>query len=293
MSERGMYVLVGDYPGLLRRLLATAAQRLGVAVTGESMVSASQRSIAAPARRGGGALWLRVSPLDVECMDEQVWTGNLAANDLTGVRKPRVLERVTWAEQDPVPFTAAAELMTFVPDRPVSAQRELLEPFDPEPRWWTDLNASLVRLAAQPDGRPHDWHHTAERYGTLLTAFFGERAPRGGVPSWSTEHLDLHWNNITAPTMWIIDWEQWGTAVTGYGAAMLYCTSLRIPTVTKHLQESLGGILDSPAGRYALLVVTAEMLTQATMYSEMEGLVLPLHRLADRLLEDRVCEPAG
>lgn len=69
MTARLLSVEVADYPGYLRRLLAAAAGRLGADLVGEAVISASQRSIAAPARRGGQQLWLRVAPFDPACMD--------------------------------------------------------------------------------------------------------------------------------------------------------------------------------------------------------------------------------
>lgn len=192
-------------------------------------------------------------------------------------------QRITWTEDDPVPVQVAAELMTYIADRPVSPGRELLQPFRAPSGWWADLHQSVAKLATHTPSR-RSGHHTAARYAKLLRAFYGGNAAAGPVPGWSTEHLDLHWNNITAPQLWIIDWELWGTAVTGYGIASLYCLSLQVPEVASQLRDTFAELLDSPAGRYAQLVACAELLTQATMYDEMAGLVEPMHHVAAQLL---------
>jgi hypothetical protein len=280
---------VPRYREFLNRVLGQAVRRFGPGLepVGEPEVSFSERSIGSRVRREGEVLWLRVAPFDEGRMDQEAWTGNLAANALTGVPKPVVVERAVWTEADPVPVEIGAELMTYVADRPVSVGREPAGRFSVSAAWWSELRGALDRLAAQPTDRRFRWH-TAERYAALLEAFYGERGDVGPVPKWQTEHLDLHWNNVTAPHLWIIDWELWGTAVAGYGAATLYCTALAVPHVAERVRETFTDVLDSPAGRYAQLVVAAELLTQTAADGEPMGPVREMHRLADTLLEQGI-----
>jgi hypothetical protein len=286
MASRWISVEVPCFQQFLRRALDDAVRLLGPGLEplGEPVISFSERSVGIRVRSAARTMWLRVCPFDEGRMDHDAWTGNLAANQITGVPKPVVEARVAWTREDPVPMEIAAELMTYVPDPPVSADRALTAPFTAPEGWWADLRASLDRLAAQPTDRRFSWH-AADRYAALLTAFFGERVDPRSVPGWRTEHLDLHWNNVTAPGLWIIDWELWGTAVAGYGAATLYCASLAVPEAAKRVRETFFDVLDSPAGRYAQLVVVAEMLTQTAALGEPIGPVREMHRLADRLLD--------
>jgi hypothetical protein len=69
----------------------------------------------------------------------------------------------------------------------------------------------------------------AEEYGYLLSATYRMPVPAGCVPSFGTGHIDLNWENITAPRFCILDMEHWCVAVTGYGAAYLYLTALEVP----------------------------------------------------------------
>ncbi|HEU5332917.1 MAG TPA: hypothetical protein VFU73_09140 [Actinocrinis sp.] len=284
-APRWISVQVPRYREFLRRALGQAVRRLGPGLepVGEPMVSFSERSIGSRVRRRGELLWLRVAPFDEGRMDQEAWSGNLAANAILGVPKPVVEERVVWSEADPVPVEVAAELMTYVADRPVSAGREPAELSGVSEAWWSDLRGALDNLAGHPTNRQFRWH-TAAHYEALLTAFYGGRGDLGPVPKWRTEHLDLHWNNVTAPHLWIIDWELWGTAVAGYGAATLYCTALAVPRVARRVRETFTEVLDSPAGRYAQLVVAAELLTQTAAHGEPLGPVREMHRLADELL---------
>lgn len=276
------------YRDFLHGALDEAVRRLGPGIhrLGDAVISFSERSIGTRVRRGERILWLRVSPFDEGRMDHAAWTGNVAANSIAGVPKPVVEARAVWAAQTPVPVRIAGELMTYVPDPPVAAGREVLEPVVAPDSWWCDLRAALDQLARHPADRYFSWH-TAERYASLLSAFYGERVDLGPVPRWGTEHLDLHWNNVTAPQLWIMDWELWGTAVAGYGAASLYCTALGVPEVAKRVYETFADVLQSPAGRYAQLIVTAELLSHTAVHGETLGPVVHLHRLAEQLLEQR------
>jgi hypothetical protein len=286
MSSRWISVQVPRYQEFLRHALDEAARRLGPGLDrlGEPLISISERSIGTRVRRDDRVLWLRVSPFDEGRMDHDAWTGNLAANAITGLPKPVVEARITWTEPAPVPVRIGAELMSNIPDRPVAAGRELVEPFTVPDSWWSQLRVSLDRLALHPTERRFRWH-SSERYATLLGAFYGERVDFGPVPRWCTEHLDLHWNNVTAPKLWIIDWELWGVAVAGYGAATLYCTSLGVPQMAKRVRETFADILDSPSGRYAQLIVIAELLSHTAVYGDRLGPVPEMHRLADCLID--------
>ncbi len=46
--------------------------------------------------------------------------------------------------------------------------------------------------------------------------------------TFSTAHGDLHWANLTGPTLTLVDWEGWGSAPVGYDAANLCLRSLYV-----------------------------------------------------------------
>ncbi|MCX4625107.1 hypothetical protein ACPCIZ_30920 [Streptomyces cellulosae] len=49
--------------------------------------------------------------------------------------------------------------------------------------------------------------------------------PASAVSCWTTAHADVHWANLTEPLR-LLDWEGWGQAPEGFGAATLYAYSL-------------------------------------------------------------------
>lgn len=262
-----------------------SAARLGVEPSGTPAPSGSGNVIGGPVTHRGATVWLRVAPFIESAMDVEPWTGTRAAGSLSGICKPALLDATEWTHPDPVPVPVCAELMTYVTDPPaVPGDQYLSEPVDLSPAWLAGLRSSLDALAGQPTDR-QIWAHRPERYGHLLHAVYGHPLPDGIAPRWgSTEHLDLHWGNLTVPTLTILDWEHWGVGVAGYGAARLYCTALAVPEVAARIHTLFADLLDSPSGRYAQLVAAADILVNVAWYEDTANLCPALHRLAAQIL---------
>ncbi|GAB7180196.1 hypothetical protein ATKI12_0027 [Kitasatospora sp. Ki12] len=90
------------------------------------------------------------------------------------------------------------------------------------------------------------------------------------VTAWTTAHGDLHWANLTGPTLTVLDWEGWGTAPAGYDAALLYAYSLLVPETAAEVRRRLAHVLTTPAGRFAGLVVITELLQTTTRGDNLE-----------------------
>jgi hypothetical protein len=149
-----------------------------------------------------------------------------------------------------------AEVMTFVPDRPCAPFRDLEKTFAASDTWWSDLRTSLDLVAAHPCGR--DLTPMNNGYQQLVAESFGQAPPDG--LQWTTQHADLHWGHLTVPSLYILDWERWGTTIHGLGPATLYCFSLLVPDVAAKVREVFADVLDSPSGRYAQLCVIADRI---------------------------------
>lgn len=261
----------------LCRVLAEAAERLGAEETAvEPTYGWRDRTIGAPVTVGGERRWLRATAEHEDWADGESWTGNSDAIQVTGVPKPTVLDRVEW---DELPVRIYAELMTYIPDKVLSPTPELRESLDVPVRWWTELRAAVDALAKNPTERG------AERpgwYTPTLRVFFGARADHL-TPAWATEHMDLHWANLTAPNLWVLDWEHWGRAPAGYGAALLYCYSLLVPDAARQVRDVFADLLDSESGTYAQLCVIGHLLRRIDRGDDRD-LTIPLHEHADRLL---------
>jgi hypothetical protein len=261
------------------------ARRLDVEPDGAPVPSASGNVIGGRVSHRGGTAWLRVAPFLENAMDLEPWQGTRDAGALTGICKPALLASAQWTRPDPVPVPVSAELLTYVADSPATPGDQFLTgPLDLPPPWLADLRTSLDALAAQPTAR-EIWGNRPERYRCLLDAVYSRPLPAGIAPRWGcTEHLDLHWGNVTVPRLVILDWEHWGRNVAGYGAARLYCTALAAPEVAAQIHAAFADLLDGPSGRYALLVAAADILVTVAWYEAAPGLCPALHRLADALL---------
>ncbi|MGH3621251.1 MAG: hypothetical protein ACRDQ5_05590, partial [Sciscionella sp.] len=84
----------------LQGQLAAAASRFGVELVGEVVNTYDMRSAGAMAREGEYAVWLRVVVEDPDYQPACRWDGNVAANAIRGVPKPRVLRWSDWRNTD-------------------------------------------------------------------------------------------------------------------------------------------------------------------------------------------------
>ncbi|MFC5826672.1 hypothetical protein [Nonomuraea insulae] len=121
-----------------------------------------------------------------------------------------------------------------------------------------------------------------------VEAFYGRPLDLPEAPTLRTEHTDLHWSNLTYPRLWLLDWEHWGKAPTGYGAAVLYLHSFMVPDTAAHVHEVFADVLDTPTGRLAQLSAAAHILDRATRSDDYTTLADPVRAHATRLIQ-----PAG
>ncbi|MCI0686671.1 MAG: hypothetical protein L0Y54_05455, partial [Sporichthyaceae bacterium] len=75
-------------------------------------------------------------------------------------------------------------------------------------------------------------------------------------------HGDLHWANLTAPRLVILDWEGFGPAPAGFDAANLHAYTLAAPKLASHIRHRFAAVLETDDGRLAQLT-TAAMILQA------------------------------
>ncbi|HEY3733221.1 MAG TPA: aminoglycoside phosphotransferase [Streptosporangiaceae bacterium] len=246
--------LPADWLRFLHSLLQDARRRLRLDDVTGTVTGPAGGSIGGRACRDGIDLWLRVAPFYADQMDRQTWTGNADANQLTGIARPRVINRIEWPHP---PIEIGADLMTYIPDPPCAPHHDLTGPLAVSETWWTSLRTSLDRLAAHPGRR--DLDPLTAAYGKRVTASFGPLPP-AITPSFSVQHGDLHWSNLTAPSLHILDWEVWGRTIDGLGPASLYCSALLVPDTAAKVHAVFRDILDSPSGRYAQLCIITDRI---------------------------------
>jgi hypothetical protein len=280
---RWLPVRIDDFEAWQTRLLEESAYRFGAVLSGADRVH-RWGSVGAPVELCGQRAWLRVSPYLEHEMDETAWRGTRDAAAIPGVCKPSLIKHIEWSTSDPVHVPVSAEVLALVADQPASRDRFLYQVPEFSPSWYSDLAASLSALAGYPTDRRFRVHEQTQ-YDYLLSATYRRSVPVGTTAEFGTEHLDLSWENVSAPGFQILDMEHWGVGVRGYGAAYLYLTSFAVPQVAERVHEALADVLDSPSGRYAQLVAAALIIRNLTRLPDPTGLAATLHRYTDALLD--------
>ena len=281
-GTRWLPVPIADFEKWQTGLLEESARRLGAVLASAGRVH-RRHSAGSPVTFRGERAWLRVSPFLAHEMNRNAWLGTACAAGITGVSKPLLLRRTVWYAGGPAPVPVSAEVLTLVTDPVASRARFLRTAPDLPGSWFGDLAASLAALRAHPTDRRFPVHDAAE-YSYLLGATYRRPVPASLVPVFGTEHMDLSWDNITAPRFHILDMEHWGVAVHGYAAAWLCLSALAVPAVAERVRDALADVLGTPAGRYAQLVAGALILRSLTRLPDPDGLAAQLHRHTDKLL---------
>lgn len=264
----------------MRYMHATAANALRATPTGSREAwgwrgRTLSRSVATSAGEG----WLRLVSAPSEKSGGKLWEGPQEAEGAMppAVPRPRLRDRRVWTEGD---YGYLAELYDMVTDPTVTSTEPVLRQApDLNEVWWQGLSGALTAIAGVCTSRVAVRQEYLDR---AMPQFLGVDIDTT-VPAWSTAHGDLHWANLTNPTLTLLDWEGWGLAPAGYDAAILHAYSLLVPETAREVRQRLGHVLDTPSGRFAELVVITELLQTITRGDnlELEG---PLRSRLDTLL---------
>jgi hypothetical protein len=255
--------------------LLVAARQLGGTVQGRHSFGWHDRTVAARVDTSDGPRWLRVISEHERWSGGDSWTGNNDANGepFAPVPKPIVLDVREWSVGDQ---RVRAELTSYVPDATIADNMILRDHVELPEEWWAALSQALHAVAAIRDvdrviiGDDVLRHHLLAAFGFDLDV---DRL------DWSCAHGDLHWGNLTAPTLWILDWEHWGWAPHGYDAAVLYCASILVPDLANRVHRQFADQLDSYSGRVAQLAAASKLLRLVEDGDHLD-LAKPLHQHA-------------
>ncbi|MET8693275.1 hypothetical protein ABZV65_12125 [Streptomyces bauhiniae] len=255
-----------------------AARALGVELEpGSEFWGWAGRTLGAPARTDTGrAVWLRLTSAPVGKATGKLWDGaataELALGDLGG-RRPALLGLHDTTEGG---TAYRAELSARIGAPVLSATPDPQQDLDLPDTWWSDLTDTLDLLAATPTDRIAVRTQYMER---AVPRFVGIPAP--AAPYWTTAHADLHWANLTATPLQILDWEGWGSAPAGFDAAMLYAYSLGRPAVATRVRTAFP-VLGSRGALAAEATVCASLL-QSVDRGDNPDLAGPLSTWASEL----------
>ncbi|AUS07476.1 aminoglycoside phosphotransferase [Laceyella sacchari] len=265
-----------DYRTYMSKAILNATSYFNVVLQGKPTFGWHDRSIGSKAIRNQDEFWLRVVSERKKWIQEVWWEGNFAANNIKGIPKPYVIDIYEWEDGK---IQLRAELMSFVKGLVCSSTQEIRAYIDLPENWWLALRNSLLKLSCWETDRILT---NQEDVTHQFLVFYGDDV-NSKVTKWTTAHRDLHWANLMAPELTILDWEGWGLAPAGYDAATLYCYSLLVPKIAKRVYEIFADILNTPEGIQAQLYVITRMLRRIDK-GDYIALAGPLHRHARNLL---------
>lgn len=241
-------------------LCAISARVLDVVVHTDRSVC-KRRSFGAPTENG---TWMRLS---VCATAESATRGGLevTAGLPDEVACPRWLRSHSWREGDLVVRVEETEQVT----EPVIQTGGILTEHPELPaQWWQRLHTSLQALSTVPTARvatPHTNPISQQRIVELITTLAPEAETT--VTEWSVAHADMSWVNLTGPTLWILDWEDFGRAPRGWDAATLWAASLAVPELAGQIQEVFAADLHSHTGMVCQLYQVAELIRAGQDYA--------------------------
>jgi len=291
LDEAAVAAAVEERRCWLHRRLVDAAERFGVELSGEAVNTYDMRSVGSRAWDGLRRVWLRVVLDDPDYQPACRWDGNVAANTITGVPKPQVLRWADWRDDGSYRGGGCrlrGEVMTLIEDTVVSADGILRADPELSESWWHSLDTALAALAAHPV--PTEDPVGIVDYTVRSTHYhFDVELNIDEVSSglvWVTSHADLHWGNLTRPTLFILDWETWRCAPDGYDVATLYCNSLLHRPTADRLCTRFKTVLESPSGQVALLSAACRYLWLSEENDEFQELEKPLRELGASVIKE-------
>ncbi len=221
-------------------------------------------------------VWLRLTTAPEAKATGKLWEGNETAQKAFGTlsgHRPALLTIHDWTEDG---TAYRAELNEHLDTPVISSDPILRTPATLFTDWWTDLRTALDAVVATETDRVAVRQEYIER---ALPEFLGLPAPENIL--WATAHGDLHWANLTAPGLRILDWEGWGLAPYGYDQATLYAYSLLEPATADRVR-AIFPQLGTPATWAGEAVIVAELL-QTISRGHNQDLAEPLHAWAGHL----------
>lgn len=241
------------------------------------------RSIGGPVRVDADQAWLRVLEAPDGTVGGKLWRGTRQADNVlpSTVPRPRLLDAAEWTDGA---HAFRAELTTHAASPTCSFTPDLTTPAALDDDWWSELRAALTAVAATPP--------PTDREGVITQAYVHRSIPRflraedidTTVRAWTLAHGDLHWANITAPELTILDWEGFGPAPYGFDAAHLHAYALPSPAIATRVRTVFADVLDTTEGWLAQLTVAAILLQAAPRDPVHARLAGPVRAHAGRLL---------
>lgn len=244
-------IIAGLTPEQQQAAILQACEIIGASPQGEIHSGVKRTGISIKlAQADGGPAWLKITAKGGKT---EHWhrRGEQLAQTIDGVPKPKILRELEWSYEG---ADLHAFVYSFMPSPSVQPTPWVSAPM-PElsDGWMAELALSLKRIGEQPLTR---WLAHPGPVARMIGQRFGRRAPYD-VDEWRMAHGDLHWSNVTAPTLALIDWEFYGAAPRGYDAAMLLMLASSDPELHERIEAAFAGELNTRSGLIARLYTIA------------------------------------
>jgi hypothetical protein len=211
--------------------------------------------------------WVRIEVRDTQRLNGQGWNGVECAAVLRGVAMPAWYQGIAWLDQA-AGIAWRADETEFIADGAIKPGGTLtVEPALSED-WWTTFNASLGALATHTTTRvatPNLELISQDRVTAVIHEVFADVDTT--IEEWSPAHADLGWANLTAPTCYLLDWEDWGMAPRGWDAATLWSQSFAVPDLAERIAKERAADFSSRTGKLVQLFHCAELITAPAGYA--------------------------
>ena len=178
-----------------------------------------------------------------------------------------------------------ADETDLVTDAPIKSGGILTADPQLTPSWWAAFDQSLDALTAHRTPRQATIDTepmTQERLTSTIETVFPGRVDTN-IDEWATAHADLGWANLTSPSCFLLDWEDWGTCPRGTDPAKLWASSLAIPALAEQVHQHRRADLDSRTGRLMALFYCSQIIAAGP---DNRPLYAPAQDEATRLMDE-------
>lgn len=254
------------------QILDEVERRLGVCLNRDTQTSGNRNpSIGIPTEH---RTWVRISWHEPGEIFPRELSGLETSLAVEGVPRPEFIQACHWTHSGVI---FRAEEMTLA-DEQVAAPRSLADRFpDVDEQWWQDLSQALKNLSQVKTNRISLPPAPITRDIKEFTGLSLDTR----ITEWVTGHGDLHWANVTAPRLHILDWECWGRLPRGADAATLWATAFCVPDLAEEVQNRFRDDLSSRDGRICKLWVSCKFIESAHGSEHFDR----LHRVQEDLIE--------
>ncbi len=263
----------------LSRILDELLLSLNIIRVGDPKFGWHQKSVGCLVKVDSILRWVRIEASPNSQALEERLARIETANDIIGVKKPKLISRQIVNYQDTYYGIA---IMDQIEEPAISNKVALEQEFNLAPSWITSLTEQLKSLASTPTT-------SISCRQDLIKRRIEERY--GGHPylveKWATIHGDLNWSNLTSQTPYIFDWEGWGKGPAFLGIYFLYAFSLNSPKTALQLKQAFPDVFEGMHAHICLLFVCSELMRMVELHGDHPELYPFLKDLSQEILNDR------